>query len=253
MRWLIAALLACGGGVGVVVLADTSTTSNPTPKASSPDHPGEVELVESVLKARKDYWTSLDKLRQHYVSVNDIERAKWVEEELKSYHRMMKYSYRLDVKDVPPPTLTPKKNVVEANNLFRRAIEYKGRGTGEEFVDNQRRAEILLQAILEKHPESDKIAEAAYHLGEIYEQYAPRPQYERAAAYFERSFQWNKASATDARLRAARLYDHKLRTLDRAKEHYRGVMNHDTNPERVAEAERRLTELSGGTAAPRKK
>jgi tetratricopeptide (TPR) repeat protein len=253
VRWLIAALLACGGGVGVVVLADTSTTSNPAPKGTSPEHPGEVELVENVLKARKDYWTSLDKLRQHYVSVNDIERAKWVEEELKSYHRMMKYSYRLDVKDVPPPTLTPKKNVVEANNLFRRAVEYKGRGAGEEYVDNQRRAEILLQAILEKHPESDKIADAAYHLGEIYEQYRPRPQYERAAAYFERSYQWNKASATDARLRAARLYDHQLRMLDRAKEGYRGVMNHDTNPERVAEAERRLTELSGGTPAPRKK
>ena len=41
--------------------------------------------------------------------------------------------------------------------------------------------------------------------------------------------------------------------LDKAKEHYRDVMNHDTNPERVAEAEKRLTELSGGPAAPRKK
>ena len=121
------------------------------------------------------------------------------------------------------------------------------------FIDNQRRAEILLQAILERHPDSDKIAEAAYHLGDIYEHYRPRPQFERAAAYYERSFQWNKASATDARLRAAHIYDYNLRMLDRAKELYRGVMNHDTNPERVAEAEKRLTELSGGPAAPRKK
>jgi tetratricopeptide (TPR) repeat protein len=252
IRWLCAAVLL-GGGVGVAVLADTTPTSNPASKGATPEHSGEVELVENVLKARKDYWTSLDKLRQHYVATNDIEKAKWVEEELKSYHRMMKYSYRLDVKDVPPPTLQPKQNVVEANNLFRRAIEYKGKGAGEELVDNQRRAEILLQAILEKHPESDKIAEAAYHLGDIYEHYRPKPQYERAAAYYERSFQWNKASATDARLRAAHIYDYNLRMLDRAKELYRGVMNHDTNPERVAEAERRLTELSGGTAPPRKK
>ncbi len=253
-RWLIAAAVV-GGGVGVAVLADTTPTSNPPAKgAAAPEHAGEVELVEGVLKARKDYWVALDKLRQYYVSTNDIEKAKWVEEELRSYHRMMKYSYRLDVKDVPPPTLQPKQNVVEANNLFRRAIEYKGKGaTAEEAVDNQRRAEILLQAILEKHPESDKIAEAAYHLGDIYEHYRPHPQFERAAAYYERSFQWNKASATDARLRAARIYDYNLHTLDRAKELYRGVMNHDSNPERVAEAERRLTELSGGTAPPRKK
>lgn len=244
IRWLVAFLIA-GGGVGAIVLADS--TSDPTPsKKSDPEHSGEVELVEAVLKARKDYWTALDKLRQHYVSTNDIEKQRWVEDELRTYHRMMKYSYRLDVKDVPPPTLQPTKNVTEANALFRRAMEFKGRATGDQGIDNQRRAEILLQAILEKYPESDKIAEAAYHLGEIYEQYRPRPQYERAAAYFERSFQWNKASATDARLRAARLYDYNLRMLGRAKELYRAVLNHDTNPQRVAEAEKRLTELSGG-------
>lgn len=253
IRWIIAALLTVGGGTAVVVLADSSTsTSTPPTKGASVEHAGEVEMIESVLKARKDYWTSLDKLRQHYISVNEIEKAKWVEDELRSYHRMMKYSYRLDVKDVPPPTLQPKQNITEANNLFRRAIEYKSKGgEGDVFIDNQRRAEILLQAILEKHPESDKISEAAYHLGDIYENYRPRPQYERAAAYYERSFQWNKASATDARLRTARIYDHDLKMLDKAKEAYRAVMNHDTNPTRVAEAEKRLTELSGG-APPRK-
>ena len=255
VRLLIAALLAGGGVTSVVVLADSpgTQTSNPG-KGASTERAGEVEMVEAVLKSRKDYWTSLDRLRQHYIAVNEIEKAKWVEDELRSYHRMMKYSYRLDVKDVPPPTLQPKQNIVDANNLFRRAIEFKGAGAGEASIDNQRRAEILLQAILEKHPESDKIAEAAYHLGDIYENYRPRPQYERAAAYYERSFQWNKASATDARLRAARIYDRDLKMLDKAKEHYRGVMNHDTNPTRVAEAEKRLTELSGGPATvPRKK
>jgi hypothetical protein len=226
-----------------VVFADTPTSSSGS-KGSAPEKSGEVELIETLIKARKDYWVALDKLRQHYVATNDIEKAKWVEEELKSYHRIMKYSYRLDVKDVPPPTLVPKQNLTEANNLFRRAVDYKSKGTGDELVDNQRRAEILLQAILEKYPESDKIAEAAYHLGDLYEHYKPRPQYERAAAYFERSFQWNKASATDARLRAAKLYDHELKMLDKAKELYRSVMNHDTNPARVEEAEQRLKELS---------
>jgi TolA-binding protein len=156
----------------------------------------------------------------------------------------MKYSYRLDVKDVPPPTLQPKQNVTEANNLFRRAIEFKNKGTGDEYIDNQRRAEILLQAILERFPESDKIADAAYHLADIYENYRPRPQYERSAAYYERSFQWNKASATDARLRAAKIYDRQLKMMDKAKEMYKAVMNHDTNPGRVEEAEKRLIELT---------
>ena len=240
IRWLIASGAVVAGGLTAWVLADTS----PGTKGGPADGAGEVELVEAVLKARKDYWVALDKLRQHYIAANEIEKARWVEDELRSYHRMMKYSYRLDVKDVPPPTLQPKQNITEANNLFRRAVDYKNRGTGEELIDNQRRSEILLQAILEKYPESDKIAEAAYHLGDIYEHYRPRPQYERAAAYYERSFQWNKASATDARLRAARIYDHHLQVVDKAKESYRGVINHDTNPARVQEAERRLAELT---------
>ncbi len=244
---LVRSLFAAGvlgvGGLTAVLLADPATPTSG--KGSSNERTGEVELVEGVLKARKDYWTSLDKLRQHYLATSEIEKARWVEDELKSYHRMMKYSYRLDVKDVPPPTLQPKQNQADANYLFRRAIEYKSKtATGDEFIDNQRRSEILFQAILEKHPESDKIAEAAYHLGDIYEHYRPRPQFERAAAYYERSFQWNKASATDARLRAARLYDHDLKMMDRAKELYKAVINHDTNPGRVEEAEKRLAELS---------
>lgn len=244
LRFLVAGVLLASGA-GIYVVADTTKTTEPPKNSTSngPDKGNEVELIESVLKARKDYWASLDKLRQHYLAVNELEKAKWAEDELKSYHRMMKYSYRLDVKDVPPPTLQPKQNVVEANNLFRRAIEYKNKGVGDDYVDNQRRAEILLQAILEKHPESDKIADTAYHLADIYEQYRPRPQLERAAAYYERSFQWNKASTTDARLRAARLYD-RLKMQDRAKELYKAVLNHDTDPTRVAEAERRLNELS---------
>src|SRR5262249_56099094 len=104
--------------------------------------------------------------------------------------------------------------------------------------------EIVLKGVLEKDRESDKIAEAAYHLGDIYEHYRPKPQYDRSAAYYERSFQWNKASATDARLRAAKIYDHHLKMQDKAKELYRAVMNHDTNPARVEEAEKRLAELT---------
>jgi hypothetical protein len=241
IRWLIAAGTLVAGGLTVAVVADSPASGS---KGSPAEKVGEVELVEGVIKARKDYWASLDKLRQHYVATNEIEKAKWVEDELKSYHRIMKYSYRLDVKDVPPPTLQPKQNITDANNLFRRAVEFKSRGSGDDLIDNQRRSEILFQAILEKYPESDKIADAAYHLGDIYEHYKPKAQYERAAAYYERSFQWNKASATDARLRAARIYDHNLKNVDKAKELYKAVMNHDTNPGRVEEAEKRLTELT---------
>ena len=55
---------------------------------------------------------------------------------------MFKPSYNLDVQDVPPPTLEAKMNVSEANDLYRQAMEYKGKGFGSDYILNMRRAEI---------------------------------------------------------------------------------------------------------------
>ena len=70
-------------------------------------------------------------------------------------------------------------NVREANDLYRPAMEYKGKGFGNDYILNQRRAEMLLREILEKYPNSDKIADVAYQLGDIYESRAFK-QYDRA-------------------------------------------------------------------------
>ncbi len=51
--------------------------------------------------------------------------------------------------------------------------------------------------------------------------------------------------ALDARLRAARLYDKQLMDRNRAAELYREVTTHETDAKRIAEAEKRLVELSG--------
>src|SRR5262249_44815945 len=107
---------------------------------------------------------------------------------------------------------------------------------------NQHRAEILLRRLLTDYPQSDKIGDAAYQLGDLYESRAYR-QHRRAATFFERSFQWNPTTQSDARLRAARLYDHNLIERVRARELYSEVITHDTDPRRIQEAQRRLAEL----------
>ena len=135
-------------------------------------------------------------------------------------------------------------NVKEANDLYRSAMEYKGKGFGDDYVLNMRRSELLFREILEKYPNSDKIGDVAYQLGDIYEGRAYR-QYDRAAKYFERSFQWVKGSRTDARLRAATLYDKQLNERSKAIELYRAVIDHDTDPDRLKQAEKRLAELNG--------
>ena len=224
---------------GVGVAADPpKPVSNTIPAA-----PTDADLVQRVIAARKEYQHALVALHNHYEKTGDRERARWAEEELKTFHLMTKPSYRLDIADVPPPTLEAKQNIKEANDLFIEAMKYKDKGTGTEYQLNQKRAEILLREILEKHPTSDKIADVAYQLGELYEGKAFK-QYDRAAAYFERAYQWRKGTRTDARLRAAAIYDKQLNERSKAIELYREQIANDTDAERIKLAERRLSDLT---------
>ena len=163
---------------------------SPAPPAPKPtDSRADIELVERLLAARRDYQGTLEQLRSHYLATGDVEKSRWAEEELRQYHRMNKPAYVLEL-DVPPPTLQAAHNIPEANELYRRAMTYKDKGWGDDYVDNQRRAEMLLQQLLTQYPQSDKIGDAAYQLGDLYESKAYK-QSRRAAQYFERAFQWS--------------------------------------------------------------
>ncbi|QVL33291.1 tetratricopeptide repeat protein [Telmatocola sphagniphila] len=232
----------------LVMVAGTVLAQNPNKPAKAEEKKGpvnsDIAIWEKLKESRKQYQRSLLELRDYYNAISDFERAKWAEDELLQLHRITKFAYRLDL-DVPVPTLQPKLNQRGANELFRDAMGYKDKGFGNDYIDNQRRAEILFQQLLERYPESDKIADAAYQLGDIYEKYRPTAQPRRAAMYFERCFQWNKTTNLDARLRAAHLYDKVLNDRTKAAELYREVANHDTDPAHVKEAERRLADFAG--------
>jgi TolA-binding protein len=204
--------------------------------------PSDIEMVERLLVARREYQKVLEQLRAHYLSVGDLERAKWAEDELRQYHRIAKQAFRLEL-DVPPPTLQADTNIPEANKLFTRAMRFKDQGWGTDYIDNQRRAELLFQRLLTDYPQSDKISDTAYMLGDIYESKAYR-QYRRAASYFERCYQWNQKTQFDARLRAAHIYDRQLLERTKAIEIYREVTLHETDPQRTDEATNRIADSS---------
>lgn len=231
--------------LGLALVVGAEPPAKPAPAGAKAANPAssDIELVERLLAARRDYQLSLEHLRTQYLSVGDLERAKWAEEELRQFHRIAKQAYRLEL-DVPPPTLQAAYNIPEANELYRKAMTFKDKGWGVDYVDNQRRAELLLQQLLTNYPQSDKIGDAAYQLGDLYESKAYH-QYRRAAQYFERCFQWNPNTLWDARIRAARLYDKQLTERARAMELYREITTHETDPKRLQEAQKRLTELSG--------
>jgi tetratricopeptide (TPR) repeat protein len=232
-------ILSCAGLSEAQAPVSAPPSGNPQPGQP----PSDLDKVERVLAARREYQIALEQLRMHYLQVGDYQRAKWAEDELVLFHRILKQPYRLEL-DVPPPSLKASYNIPEANELYRRAMGYKDKGWGgTDFIDNQRRAELLFQQILTNYPQSDKIDDSAFQLGDIYES-KPYRQYQRAAQYYERCFQWNPNTQFDARLRAARIYDHQLQERTRALELYKEIITHETETKRIEEAEKRVRELS---------
>jgi hypothetical protein len=234
-RWLAPLV-----GLAALTISGAPRAQTPPP---NPGRPSDIELVEKLHIARRDYQKALETLRTHYIQAGDLERVKWAEEELLQWHRIPKQPFRLEL-DVPPPTLNGLSNVPEANKLFTRAMQHKDKGWGNDLIDNQRRAEILFQELLTRYPQCDKISDAAYMLGDIYEN-KPYKQYRRAAQYYERCVQWNPRTQHEARIRAARIYDRHLSERPRAIELYREVTSHETDQRRIQEATKRLSELSG--------
>ena len=200
--------------------------------------------MDKIIRFRHDYQKTLEQLRTHYAQVQDKERERWATEELIHFHRIPKHAFRLDM-DVPHAKLgaDAHQNIPEANNLITWAMQFKDKGYGTDYIDNQRRAEVLLQEVITKYPKCDKISDVAFLLGDVYESKAYR-QYYRAVEYYQRCYQWNAKTQHDARMRAARLYDRQLNNRSKAIELYREVTTNEIDPRRKQEAQKRITELS---------
>src|SRR5262249_20041177 len=238
-RSMVSLLMASGLALLLATCGPSESQTDPKAANSASD----VQKVERLLAARKEYQTALEQLRTHYIANGDLERKKWAEEELIQYHRINKQAFRMELV-VPPPTLQAGYNIKEANELYRQAMTYKDKGWQTDYIDNQRRAEILLQQILTQYPQSSRISDTAYQLGDIDESKAFK-QYRLAGVYYERWFQWNKHAPLDARLRAARVYDKFVLDRNRAIELYKEVITHETDPKEIEEAKKRVAELSG--------
>ena len=79
-----------GGTAGAQPVGTPTSIRQPSPRPISPGGSRDIDLVEKVLNARKEYQTTLEALRAHYINVGEIEKAKWAEEELLNYHRISK-------------------------------------------------------------------------------------------------------------------------------------------------------------------
>ena len=202
----------------------------------------EVDLVESVLNHRNRYRRDLQRLYEYYRRHGDATKADWAAFELKGLKTVKQFKYFLDA-EIPPKELKAIESVPEADAMLDQGLELMRRGGHgvPAFYREDRMVEAAdtLRRLVELHPGSDKIDDAAFYLGEIHRAYFPGQEF-LAAQWYERATFWNPATPHPARFRAAVIYDETLRDRDHALELYHGVLKHETNAGHVRHATRRI-------------
>jgi len=204
----------------------------------------EVGLVEAVASARKQYERTLEALKGYYLGRGNATKSEWVESELKGYGQTPKPRYLLAA-EIAGPDLRPIKRIEAADQLHEEGLHYKNYPAfPPEKKEYLKIALDKFRTIIEKYPQSDKIDEAAFRMGEIYGGWYFQ-DYARAIQSYERCWQWNPSTTQPARFKAAKIYEEKLRNRAKAVELYNEVISHSQDEDLTRQAQERIRSLTG--------
>lgn len=204
----------------------------------------EVSLAEKLAMSRNIYRENLEMLAEYYKQAGNSMKQKWAEAELSSLASAPRYQYILQA-EVAGPDLRASKAVTQADNLFYEAMEHYNNAKKLLVVTDDKEMRLALSMfneLIEKFPMSDKVDDAAYRAGHIYEHFK---DYNIAVLYYIRTFQWDTNTVYPARYKAASLLDRRLRKKHQALELYRAVLEEDTKYETYKElAQDRIDEIT---------
>jgi hypothetical protein len=221
----------------------------PQPRAINPAGMGEIGLVEEVTRARKAYAQALANLKDFYNSRGSDQKITWVSTELDAFDKVPKMQY-LTVAELGGPNLKPARRIEAADKLFEEGIQFKNYPALPAPLSNPGKDTYLkkaidkFQTIIEKYPDSDKIDDAAFRLGEIYGGWYFE-DWTRAVQCYERCWQWNPRTEFPAMLNAAKIYEENLKKRDKALELYNRVLAESNDPDQIKKARDRIKSLTG--------
>jgi len=216
------------------------------PAEQSVENANEAGLIEQALAAR-DAWTGgLKALADLYAAKGMTFKLAAIQNVQARFDPIRTYEYFLHA-EIPPATLKPQTVSKAADDLFAKAMKLHKRGKilpGLINYDKQRQALGLFRQLVREHPGSDKIAKAAYYIGEIYKEYFDENV--RAVHWYERAWQWDADLLLPARFQAATVYDLRLAQHGTAVRLYQEVIKHERfNWTNVSFARRRIEQLTG--------
>jgi len=186
---------------------------------------GEVDIIEEMASYRTAYKIGLEKLVEYYMASGDAVKLGWAKRELASLNAGAQYRYIMPAAAVDA-NLRALDTIDAADTLFAEA-ERINRSSGAIIKDEGKLRAALRKynLLIATYPSSDKIDNCAYRAGKIYEHFR---DYEIAAIYFQRAFQWDADTPYPARFKAAYILDRRLQMRKEALTLYQLAYNNPT-------------------------
>jgi tetratricopeptide (TPR) repeat protein len=175
-------------------------------------------------------------------------KLKWAENELKRLNKMPQYNYIIEA-SVAGPNLKAKDSDNAANYLYDEAYRIEKAARGLEFVlivdENLLRVALdKYNQVIKRYPTCDKIDDAAYRAGGIYEHFK---DYTIALLYYQRTYQWDPATIHPARFKAAYILDQYLHRRAEALPLYQYALgNEKLSKDEQKFVQKRIDELTKG-------
>ena len=211
----------------------------------------EVQLVEQMATYRAKYKQHLDLLVQFYDRQGNHLKADWASQELTNLQLGPERAY-LVVAEIAGPDLRATTSILEADLIYQEALALmkEGRsGLGKMFSDKKKLYQAMdkFNELITDYPASDKIDDAAFQIGEVYNHYLK--DYTTALLYYQRVWQWDPQTTLPVRFWVARIYDEHLHDRVKAIEYYEMAINLESSyPRNLVHAQNRIELLSKETA-----
>jgi len=205
---------------------------------------GEADIIEQMANNRSAYHQYLESLVAHYKKTGNNMKLVWAESELKRLDKMPQYNYIIEA-SVAGPDLKAKNSITIADYMYDEAYRLEKRAKMLILIVDEDLLRVALDKynqLIRKHPSSDKIDDAAYRAGGIFEHFK---DYTIAVLYYQRAYQWDPDTIHPARFKAAYVLDEYLLRRAEALELYQQAIEKENLSKDCKEfVEKRIAELT---------
>jgi len=204
----------------------------------------ESDIIEQVAINRQAYRNGIESLVARYEKTGNNMKLGWAKHELKGLKKVPQYDYIIEA-IVPGANLKAGPFIAEAELLYMDALRFERKAKTFGIFTNEDKLRLALDKyneLIEKHPSSDKIDDAAYRAGKICEHFK---DYTIALLYYQRAYQWDPQTVHPARFKAAHILDVRQHRRAEALKVYQQALEKENLSKGQKEfAEKRVKELT---------